>query len=187
MTGALLAMMLLTSLRPADIERAVALARWPTTDAGRERFHALYVTHYPIPSAPAGPTVGSIEIISEFRRVELITEAHERMRDMFAKGGYQDAADAVKPWQGQVSIVAHVRYGLVTIGTPDIGVTMTGDKAPTPISTKVTPLYANNVVVGADVEVVFASTEVGQTARTVTVRSNGAEIARTTVDFGLID
>jgi hypothetical protein len=186
-TGALLAVMLLTSLRPSDVERAVALARWPTTDAGRERFHGMYVTRFPSSAAPAGPMVESIEVVTEFRRVELITEAHERMRDMFAKGGYQDAMDAVKPWQGQVSIVAHVRFGLVTIGTPDVGVSMTGENAPVPVSTKLTPLYANNAVIGADVEVFFASDAVGQTRRIVAVRSNGVEIARTTVDFGAID
>jgi hypothetical protein len=117
----------------------------------------------------------------------LITEAHERLHDLFARGGYQDAVDAVKPWQGQVSIVAHIRFGLVTIGTPDIGVALTGPDAPAPMATKMTPLYANDAVIGADLEVFFAAAAVGQSKRIVTVRSNGAEIARAPVDFGAID
>ena len=183
----LLAFLLLLSLRDTDVERAVALARWPTSDAARARFHTMYVTRFPVPGTPAGPAVESIEVVTEFRRAELIAEAHERLHDMFARGGYQDAIDAVKPWRGQVSIVARVRFGLVTVGTPNIGVSLTGDTAPTPLSTKMTPIYANDAIVGGDFEVFFASAAVGQSKRIVSVRSNGAEIARAPVDFGVID
>ena len=183
----LLAFFLLLSLRPADVERAVGLARWPTSDAARARFHAMYINRFAAPGTPAGPVVESIEVLTEFRRTELIAEAHERLHDMFARGGYQDAIDAVKPWHGQVSIVARVQFGLVTVGTPDIGVALMGADAPAPLSAKMTPIYAHDAVVGGDFEVFFAAAAIGQSIRIVTVRSNGAEIARAPVDFGLID
>ena len=182
------AFLLLLSLNRAGIERAVGLARWPHTDAERARFHARYVTTYHVPQSLAAPAVESIEILTEFRRLELIAEAHEQAHDMWARGGaMQDAEDALKPWRGRVSIVAHVQFGLLTIGAPQVAIAMIGADAPQPLSTKMTPIYVRDALVGGDVEASFASADVGQSIRIVTVRSNGEEIARTTVDFGAID
>jgi hypothetical protein len=43
-----------------------------------------------------------------FRRVEQLAEAHAQAGDLFGRGGVQEVEAAVKPWRGQMIIVAHV-------------------------------------------------------------------------------
>ena len=62
------------SLSRADMERALALARWPHSETDRTRFHDRYLVNI------KGPTVEyfsitQAEIVTEFRRLELIADA----------------------------------------------------------------------------------------------------------------
>jgi hypothetical protein len=180
--------LLLVSMSHADIERAVALARWPHSDSERSAFHARYVKTFQFPAALAGPAVESIEIVTAFRRLELIAEAHEKLHDMWARGGaLQEAEAALEPWRGGVSAVAHVRYGLLTIGVPDVAVTLSGGASLEPVTTKTTSVATGDTIVGGDIDARFDAVVVGQNTWTVIVRSNGAEIGRATFDFGAIE
>jgi hypothetical protein len=183
-----LGFLLFVSMSRADIERAVALARWPHTDLERSAFHARYVKTFQFPAALAGPAVESIEIVTAFRRLELIAEAHEKVHDMWARGGaLQEAEAALEPWRGGVSAVAHVRYGLLTIGVPEMIVTLSGDTTLEPVTTKTTSVAVGDTIVGGDVDARFDAAVVGQNRWTVIVRSNGVEIGRATFDFGAFD
>jgi hypothetical protein len=107
---------------------------------------------------------------------------------MFARGGaIQEAEDALKPFRGRVSIVARVRFGLLTVGTPNVIVAIAGPDAPPPIDSKMTPVYGGDTIVGGDFESIFGAASIGQTKRIVTVLANGAELARTTVDFAALE
>jgi hypothetical protein len=181
---------LLVSLARPDIERALSFARWPHTDAERAQFHARYLTKYRVPDPLAGPAVESIEIITEYRRMELIAEGHAAANDLFARGGaVQEAEEALQPYRERVSIVAHVQFGLRTIGVPNVIVGITGGADPGPqlIEAKMKPIYVRDSLVAGDFEAVFAAASIGQARRIVTVTSNGAELARTTVDFAAIE
>jgi hypothetical protein len=188
MARLLLGFLLIVSMNRADVERAVAFARWPHTDAERARFHARYITRYQRPHPLDFNYSESIEIFTEFRRMELITERHEQLNDLFARGGaINEAEDALKPYRGRVSIVAHVLNGLLTVTTPEIGVALTGENAPRPIGGSTTPVYAGDTIVGGDYDAEFASASIGQGTYVVSVRWNGAELARTTVDFRVLE
>jgi hypothetical protein len=185
-----LAFALISSLGRADVERALSLARWPHTDAERARFHARYITRYKVPESLAGPAVESIEVITEFRRIELIAEGHAAANDMFARGGaIKEAEDALKPYRGRVSIVAHVQFGLLTIGSPTVTIVLTGgaEPAPKPIDAKMTPIFVRDALVAGDFDAVFSADSIGQAPWNITVTSNGAELARTRVDFRAIE
>src|SRR5579871_952463 len=109
-------------------------------------------------------------------------------RHVWARGGaVQDAEDALKPWRGRVSVVAHVRYGLLTIGAPEIAVALSGDRLVLPIDTKTTSVFAGDTIVGGDVDASFDSAAVGQKTWIVVVRSNGGEIASAPFDFAAVD
>jgi hypothetical protein len=66
--------------RPA-MTRALKLARWPATDADRSAFHSRYLFDVRVePNAPI--RIDRIEVITEFRRLELIAEHHARLNDL---------------------------------------------------------------------------------------------------------
>lgn len=61
-----------------------------------------------------GPTIFSVtvtqlEVIAEFRRLELIAEEHARVNDSFGRAGVQDAELALRPWHSRLSIIARLR------------------------------------------------------------------------------
>ena len=179
---------LLVSLDRADIRRALDLAQWPRTDQDRARFHARYLVR--VGGAPVGQTsVDTIEIITEFRRMVLIAEEHARINDMFARGGrIQEAEEALQPYRGRLSVVARIRFGPHVAGVPDIDVAFADPNAPRPIDLRRAPTYARDgTLIGADIEAVFTSASIGQTAHTIAVRLRDGELARTTIDFKDID
>ena len=77
------------TLSHVDVERAISLARWPHTDAERAAFHSRYIAD--VSRAPVDSwTVDRIELITEFRRLELMAEEHARRRER--AGHMEDAA-----------------------------------------------------------------------------------------------
>jgi len=182
------------SLTQSDLERAVALARWPRTDADRSRFHKRYVFEMNEPAIDYW-TVTRIEVVTAFRRVELMAESHTS--DLWGRGGVADVERDIQPWRDRVSIVAHLalRSDRPYIGgVPDVDVVVDGPDRPAPIELRRTEQLAycggklkGCPVIGGTVEAVFAARSIGQVARSITAAWNGRALARVSVDFGQLD
>src|SRR5215831_3055587 len=106
-----LALLLPSPITRVDLERAVALARFPHSDAERTQFHDRYLTVVGRTSGPATtiPVVFQLEVITEFRRVELLVEEHDRVQDLFGRGGTDDVVEAMRPWRGKVAVGAYLQ------------------------------------------------------------------------------
>jgi hypothetical protein len=175
-----------------DIQRATELARFPNRDADRAQFHKRYTF------AVNSPVVGyfaveTIEVITPFRRMELIAEEHARINDLFARGGLQDAEEALKPWRDRVSVVAHLRFDSTKVipGVPEAEVTLEGPDLVFPLAIKGSGVYTRTGdqtwLTGGIVEAAFDVLEVGQTMRPVVLRWNGKEVARVAVNFAAME
>src|SRR5436309_154602 len=185
---AVAALALIVPLTQADIERAMTLAR--AAEAERARFHSRYLL--PIGDA----TVEQIEIITEFRRVVMLTE--ERLR----RGEYvimqRDVEAALGGSHGKVTITARLRFHPlnVFVAAPPYEIGL-GVPPLARLDSRRTPLYAlagpnqkpgaSAPLVGATVEADFDAATVGQATRPVRVMLEGKEIVRTMVDFGRLE
>ena len=179
-------------LGPEDIQRATDLARFPHTDTERAQFHRRYTV------AVNGRVVEyfaveNIEVITPFRRMELIAEEHARVNDLFARGGLHDAEEALRPWRDQVSIVARLRFDQTKVipDVPAADVTIEGPTLVLPITTNSSGIYTRtgdqSWLVGGLVEAVFDVRAVSQATQPVVMRWNGKEIARVAVDFAALE
>ena len=179
------------ALTRSDLERAVALARWPHSDADRARFHQRYIVRVDAPPVENW-TVEQIEVVTEFRRVELMAEEHARINDSWGRAGVKDVEDAIRPWRGVVSIVAHLglRTNLLYVGhVPALNVALGGPNSVIAIDIRRSDQYANCgdvagcMLTGGRVEALFEAKAVGQTTRRVSVLWKGEELARASIDF----
>jgi hypothetical protein len=171
-----------------EMMRALTLARWPTSDQDRARFHARYVV------TAQGPTVQyysieTIEVVTEFRRLELIAEDHARVNDMFGRSGFQEVEAALLPWHDRVAIVVRLQFapnGFIS-GVPILDIRLEGPNTLTPIDdVRTTGVYGqNSMLVGGVVEALFDARQVGQGARAIIVSSQdpAAILARVPIDF----
>jgi len=181
---------IITPLTRADMERATALARWPRSDADRSRFHAPYVIRLTGVAADV-ITVTTIEVITEFRRLELIAEDHARANDNFARGGLRDAEEAIRPFQGVVAIVARLdinagnRY---IAGVPAVDIAV-GDRNPmAPTNTRVTGVYASEGgLIGSTVEATFDAASLRHRRAPVVLSFKGVRLTRVVIDFAQLD
>jgi hypothetical protein len=176
-----------------DLERAVALARWPRPDADRARFHERYL--FTVNSPPvASWIVEQVEVITEFRRVELLAEEHEKLHDLWGKGGaFRDVEESMRPWVGRVAVVARLalRTTLPYSGdVPAVEIAIGGARVMTSKDVRRTDLYANCggvvsgcPVIGGIVEAIFDAAAIGNTTRPVIVRWKGDELADVLFDF----
>jgi hypothetical protein len=166
------------------------IARWPTSDADRARFHAAYtfpIRHDPVEYA----ALASIEIVTEFRRVTLLAAAHMRLNDLWGRGDLRDVQDELKPWHGTTTIVAHVDI-LPTLtyiaGVPPIDIVVEGMDAHDAtilrhgIYSSANPGDGGGLV-GEDIEQKLDSRSVGQRARQVCVIWNNRSLGCTRIDF----
>jgi hypothetical protein len=181
---------IVTPLTRADMERATGLARWPRSDADRARFHRPYVTSL------TGVTtdffsIRTVEVITEFRRLELIAEEHARANDNFARGGLRDAEEAIRPWEGSVWIVAtldltaHNRY---VHGSPDVDIVIGGQKPIAPTNARITNMYGSEgALIGWKVDAAFNADQLKNRRGPVLVRFNRHELTRIAVDFTQLD
>ena len=175
--------------------RALALARWPHTDAERVRFHDQYLFLIESSPSPASaPRVLQVEVVTEFRRLELMAEEHQRLGDSFGRGGLDEVETAFRPWRGSVAVAAHLQL-------PWCG---DGCQAPVPATEVWIPgissrpgqpavrsvLYARTglspALLGSFAEARFDAAAIGQTVREVRVVVDGRELARVAVDFGAL-
>jgi hypothetical protein len=176
-----------TDLSDQQIERALRLGR--STAAERERFHRRSV----FPADGRMPVVNglqleSIEVISEFRRMELIAEEHARINDTFGRAGLTDVRKALAPWRGRVVVVAHVRLAgpaanLVTFPRVDVAL----DALPAAGGAVRRDISNDAALIGGSIETPFDAAIVGQTRRTAAVRWNDKLLGAARIDFRAID
>jgi hypothetical protein len=189
----LLSFALVLSMSPSEIERAQQTARSRASE--REQFHRRYV--FDLRDA----TVTQVEVITEFRRLVLITEEHIFRGDWMFSRGTRSAEQALAPSRGMVTIRAVVRFNpLNTYITPPPYLLALGADAagggPALLETQVTPQYSApfkargktlSSLTGATLEAEVGSVQLGQASRIVAVMLEGKELARTAVEFGRLD
>jgi hypothetical protein len=175
---------------PVDVRDALTLAGGPKAD--RAAFHKPYVVATP------APTVESIEIITEFRRLVKIAEERIADGDPFFVQNMIAVQEAMAPFRKRVSIIAHLQFhplNTYAVGPP-VDVSLLDVFAELPRDDlKMETLFGLASgkpgqplpVVGARAEAIFDATIVGQRYRTVLVRLEGKDVARVTVDFGRLE
>jgi hypothetical protein len=181
---------IVTPLTRADMERATGLARWPRSDADRARFHRPYVFSLG-GVATDFFSVRTVEVITEFRRLELIAEEHARLNDNFARAGLRDAEDAIRPWQGNVWIVARLELtnrNRYVRDTPDVGISIGGPQPVAAASARTTAVYGSeSELIGWNVETSFAAAPLRNRRAPIVIRFDGRELTRLRIDFAQLD
>ena len=178
-------------LTPADMQRALTLARWPTTDRDRSQFHERYLI------AVNGPTVDyfavrTVEVVTEFRRLELIAEEHARLNDTFGRGGLHEVEEALRPWRGRLAIIVTLVFdpARYITGVPEVDLVIEGRTLIAPLETVRSGVYSTgsgSVLIGGRIESTFDAGAVGQEVRPVFIHRAGNPIARPPVDFSKLE
>ena len=166
------------------MERALRLARFPASDADRARFHRRYIFQTSGQTAN-GARLESIEIITEFRRTELVAEEHARINDLFGRSSLTEVRREMAPWRGHVYVAARVTLSGTAIGVPPIKVAL--DELPSVGPAAIQNIYSENAVVGAVVAVPFDAISVGQSTRIVTVMTEQSLLGQARIDFRALD
>jgi hypothetical protein len=183
------------SLSPADSQRALRLGGAP--QAARTKFHAPYI----IPIRDS--VIQEIQILTEFRRtVQAAEDALAHGDWAIAHGtrslGGRGIDDIVKPWRRKVTITAILQLDPLHayVGVPDCELMLGGTPAATALDRRTTPRstipYSRHgtmttSLVGAVIETDFDAEALGQTLRPTTVRCDGKDVARATIDFGRLE
>ena len=190
----LLPFALVLSMSGSEIERAQQVARG--RDSERQQFHRRYVFDL------KDDTVTQIEVITEFRRLVLVSEEHIFRGDWLFTRSVRSGEQALAPTRGLTTIRATVRFNpLNTFITPPAYLlamsTGVAGKPPSVLETTVTPQMSVpfkardgkmlSSLVGATLEANVPSAELGQLTRVLTVLLDGKEVARATVEFGKLD
>jgi hypothetical protein len=190
----LLPFALVLSMSGSEIERAQQVARG--RDSERQQFHQRYVFDL------KNDTVTQIEVITEFRRLVLISEEHVFRGDWLFTRSVRSGEQALAPTRGLTTIRATVRFNPLNtfIAPPAYLLAMsTGAPGgvPSVLETTVTPQFSVpykartgkmvSSMVGATLEANVHSTQLGQLTHMLTVILDGREIARATVEFGKLD
>lgn len=172
---------------PADIQRALALARRP--DAERARFHGRYVLRI------GDPTADRVEVISELRRVVLAAEDRLRIGDHLFS--VRDAESLLVRWRQKVSILARLRFhpqhAYVTVPPYDLALAGgAGQPGIRPVDLRRVPQYsmpgnAASSLVGAVIEGVFDAAPLSRARRRLIVSLSGKPVATVTIDFAAIE
>ena len=189
------AALILLALGQSDVERALAIAR--ESDRDRASFHARYLTV--VKDSP----VEQIEIISEFRRLVLTAEEHLRRGDWLFTRSPQSAIEAVRPQQGNASIVAQVRFHPLNayVTAPSIEIRINsrdGSPGPEALDSHSTTLYVQGPsrtsktntgipISGEIVEARFEPSALARETLAVVVLLDGKELARALIDFSRIE
>jgi hypothetical protein len=174
---------------PSDILRAMRLAQ--ESAETRARFHAPYV--FKLNDA----TVEQIEVITEFRRYVQTAEEQLRLGNWLFAQGTREAQDALRTWQGHLSIVTRLRFHPqnafisippydIDVGGPDVTAL---NVTRTPINGLLSTAPAGTFapMTGAIIEAVFDAASIGQRARPVSIRLAEQDLARVTIDFAKLE
>lgn len=174
-----------------DVERALDISRG--RDAERAQFHAPYIKTFD------DPFVERVEIVTEFRRIVLLCEEHIKKGDRGFAYSSRIAAEAVRPWNRRVSIVARLRFHPQNnyVDVPPVEVTLDGPNADTALIgvskdpvlgfTSADKPTAAAPILGAVVEGVFDAALIGQTERSVTIKLAGKQLLTTRLNFAGVE
>ena len=170
-------------LTVAAIQSAQNMARRSETD--RARFHAPYL----LPGT--ADTIERLEVITEFRRVVLVTEERLAAGDWTFSSDTRAAGAAIRPWKDKVAIRARIRFHphhLYTSAPPINIVIGAGANVHLPIELTAKQQYGIGtdppVMIGVIVEGSFEAATVGPRVVTVMVVGPGKAEVRRTVDLG---
>ena len=189
----MLALLVNLSVSRADINRALALARWPHTAAERTRFHDPYFVFAATDGLGTFKTlVLQVEVVTEFRRVELLAEEHQGLNDNFGRGGTDEVVQVMRPWRGRVAIDVHLQLPDQNDPIPVTDIAMSGLGSLPAHRVFRAVAFARSTfpqqwLQGNMVEAVFDAAAIGQTSREVSVIVGGRELARTIVDFSKLE
>jgi hypothetical protein len=190
----LLPFALVLSMSGGEIERAQQVARG--RDSERQQFHRRYVFDL------HDETVTQLEVVTEFRRLVLISEEHIFRGDWIFTRSVRSGEEALAPSHGLATIRGTVRFNpLNTFTTPPAYLlAMSADAAgslPVVLETQVTPQMSVpfkarggkmvSSLVGATLEANVPSAQLGQITRVLSVMLDGKEVGRATVEFGKLD
>jgi hypothetical protein len=179
---------LLLMIGPEELQRALTIGGG--TAAERGRFHARYTF------AGNDPTIQTIEVLTEFRRVVVAAEDHILHGDhMFSA---RQASVLTAPWRGKVTIVVRARFHPqnVYMSVPSYRIEV-GPLALAPLDVRLTPEFMQAApnqrsgtvtpLVGGLVEADFDVNEIGQSTQVVRVTLDKKQLARVTIDFSRLE
>lgn len=190
----LLPFALVLSMSSSEIERAQQVAR--SRDSERQQFHRRYIFDL------HDETVTQLEVVTEFRRLVLISEEHIFRGDWLFSRSVRSGEEALAPSHGLATIRAMVRFSPLNtfITPPAYLLAMSADatgSVPVVLETQVTPQMSVpfkarsgkmvSSLIGATFEANIPSAQLGQIARVLSIILDGKEVARTTVEFGKLD
>ncbi len=194
-----LAIALVAALVGSDIERAQQVAR--SRDSERAEFHRRYVFDLP------NDTVTQLEVITEFRRLVLITEDHLRLGDQMFSRGTRAAETALAPTRGMLTFRSKLRFNPLNTfaAMPEYRLALGPAASPSTVATaplneidtQVTGEYSRpykdrggksvKTLLGATLQTDVPASGIGQTLRPLGVLFEGREVARVPVDFARLD
>ena len=165
-----------------EIDRAIRISR--QDEAERQRFHTIYIIRF------AHPTVDSFEVITELRRVVLAAEGRARFGNVRFEA--RDAEQMLQPWRGRVSIVAHLRFhpqnALVAVPAYEMSLAdPASGRDILPLDIKRTPILANTLITGADIEAVFDAALLARARKTIVLQLRPSQIAAAGVNFASME
>lgn len=180
-------------LTEREIAQALSIANG--SDATRALFHAPYVI------AVDHQVIERLEIVTEFRRLELAAEAQLKAGNwMVARGGFdakgRTLKDLLAPLVGQVSLRATLRFHPqndyaampafdILLGEPTLlAINAVRTSHTTPATGE---KGTRDVIHGATVEVFYNAPTIADRVLPVRMMFEGREIARVTVDFSRIE
>jgi hypothetical protein len=175
------------TLNDRDIERALHIAE--TTEAERATFHQPYIV------VLNDPAVERVEVVTEFRRYELVAEEQLRAGNWLFNKGLRVAREALAAFRGQLTIRSKLRFHPQNaLNVLPVCENRVGNPPLAPISNKATPIFAlqttpdqPSVILGADVETVFEAAAIGQRIHTVTILMDEQELAHVSIDFSKLE
>jgi hypothetical protein len=190
------AVALVAAMSGAEIDRAQQVAR--SREAERVQFHRGYVFDLP------GDTVTQLEVITEFRRLVMITEEHLRLGDQMFSRGSRAAEEAMAPTRGVVTFKSKLRFHplntYATVPGFKLALGQAGSPATAPLAaldTKVAGEFSQafkdragknvTALLGATIQADIPTSRVGQAIRPLGVVLDDKEVARVRVDFAHLD
>jgi len=185
------------TLTPQDIERAYSIANG--SEAVRARFHEPYIL--PV----SDDTVERLEIVTEYRRFVLAAEEQLRLGNWsVARGsrslGGRGIADDLQPWQGEVSLIAKLRFNPLNTyeSVPEYEIRL-GDAVPIKLTRtptlalssapgrRGTGLQSHQAILGATLEAVFEAAAIGQRSQAIRLTLQGEMVKEVTADFARLE
>lgn len=167
------------------IERALAIAR--SSDAERTKFHRPYITEV---DAPIGGSMvlARVEAVTEFRRMELIAEAHVALGDTFGRGGIADAEAALRPWRNRITMVAHIRFPFpaqsAMLSMPPIKIWLHGGSPIIPVATeRHMTKGSGGIPIAGTVAAIFREDTIASRRAALLVEIDGQLVARVPIDL----